>query len=270
MVGMGRRALTLAIAAAVLAGAVVGGSSILVWQRVRPRLPALATATPTLDQAIAAVVAAAGDDAAVAVTGLVPSKSCNKTPLAKGNVYTRTADLYADAGHEDSLIARIAVGLPASEHPQLESHVPGGGSSLTADVGGGIHLQVLPVSPGWLAATATTDCRTGGQAQPVAGGDPALETGPITQLLGDLGATPAGFHSDAVACSSGRIITLDAISQPTDTANLRARLSRYLPAGARLFGSASNRAAWRMLKVSTIVASSDDGTQITVQRTVSC
>ena len=166
MVDMRRNQLVLAVAAAVLTGAVLGGASVVVWQRVRPRLPTLATATATLDQAIAAVVAAAGDDAAVAVTGLVPSVSCSKTPLAKGNAYTRTADLYTDTDREDIVIDRIAAGLPADEHAQRKTPAPGGASSLTADLGSGIHLQVLPVSSGWLAATATTDCRIGDQAQP--------------------------------------------------------------------------------------------------------
>jgi hypothetical protein len=270
MVDMRRNQLVLVVAAAVLTGAVLGGASIVVWQRVRPRLPTLATATPTLDQAIAGVVAAVGDDAAVAVTGLVPSVSCTKTPLAKGSVYTRTADLYTDTGQEDTVIDRIAAGLPAGEDPQRKTHGPGGTSSLTADLGGGIHLQILSISPGWLAATATTDCRSGGQTQPVAGADPTPETGPITQLLGELGATPAGLHADAVNCLSGRIVTLDAISQPTDTANLPGRLVRFMPAGARQFSTTSNRVAWRDQNVSTIVASSDDGTQITVQRTTAC
>jgi hypothetical protein len=270
MVAMRRNQLGLVVAAAVLGGAVLGGASIVVWQRVRPRLPTLASATPTLDRAIAAVVAAVGDDAAVAVTALVPSVSCTKTPLAKGNVYTRTADLYTDTGQEGTVIDRIAAGLPAGEQPQRRARAGGGVSSLTADLGGGIHLQILPVSPGWLAATATTDCRAGGQTQPVAGADPAPETGPITQLLGALDAIPAGFHTDSVACLSGRIVTLDAISQPTDTANLRDRVARLLPPGARQFSSTSNRVAWRDQNVSTIVASSDDGTQITVQRTAPC
>jgi hypothetical protein len=268
MVTMRSRKLTLAVAAAVLIGVVVGGGSVLLWQRVRPRLPALATATATLDQAVAAVVAAVGDNAAVAVTALVPSTACTKTRLAKGSIYTRTADLYVDAGQESSVIDRIAVGLPAADHAILKSPAAGTGSSLTVDLGGGIHLQVLPVSSGWLAATATTDCRSGDPTQTAV--DEAPDTGPVIQLLGALGTNPAGFHTEAVACPSGRILTLDAVSQNTNTANLRARLLGFVPTGARQFSSSSNRVAWRSQSISTIVASSDDGTQITVQRTAGC
>ena len=184
-------------------------------------------------------------------------------------LYTRTADLYTDLGRENAVVDRIAAALPAAERPQWTTRTPAGISSLTADLGDGQHLQVLPVSAGWLAATATTDCRTGGQPLP-AGADSTPETGPIVQLLRALGVAPAAFHTDSVACPSGRIVTLDAISQPTTTDNLRQRLTTFVPAGARRFDSTSNRFAWRDQNTSMIAAASDDGTQITVQRTTTC
>ena len=269
MVDMRRSQLVLAVASAVLAGTVLGAVSVSVWDRARPRLPAVTTAVPTLDRAIAAVVVAVGDDAAVAVTGLVPSVSCQKTFLAKGSLYTRTADLYTDLGRENAVVDRIAAALPAAERPQPTTRTPAGISSLTADLGDGQHLQVLPVSAGWLAATDTTDCRTGGQPLP-AGADATPETGPIVQLLRALGVAPAAFHTDSVACPSGRIVTLDAISQPTTTDNLPQRLTTFAPAGARRFDSRSNRFAWRDQNTSMIAAASDDGTRITVQRTTTC
>jgi hypothetical protein len=47
--------------------------------------------TATLDQAVAAVVTATGDKAAVAVTGLVPVTTCQKTFLAKGHTANHPA-----------------------------------------------------------------------------------------------------------------------------------------------------------------------------------
>jgi len=258
------------ILAAVLASVLYAGAAALVWQYARPRLPTLAAATPTLDHAIALVVAAAGDNAAVAVSGLVPSSSCQHTFLAKGSRYTRTADLYTDPGQENTVVDSIATALPAAEHPVRSGDRSAGRESLTADLGDGIELQVVPVGTGWLAATAIADCRTGGQAQPAPATDAAALTAPVTGLLSDLGAALAGFHTDAVPCQNGRIITLDAISQPTSTDNLPTRLAAFLPAGVRRFSSSSNRLAWRDQNTSTIVASSDDGTQITVQRTTTC
>jgi hypothetical protein len=261
MAGM-RRKRWLVIAVVVAAGGLLGVAGDVVFQHVRPRLPALAAATPTLDQAIALVITAAGGNAAVAVSGLVPSTSCEHTFLAKGSRYTRTANLYTDPGEESTVIDSIASALPAAEHA-----VHQGARTLTADLGGGLHLQVLTIGAGWIAATASTDCRTGADTQVP---DPAADTAPVTALLNELGTSPAGFHTDAVACPGGAIVTLDAISQPTATDNLLHRLEAHLPAGAREFRSDSNRLAWRDQKVSTIVASSDDGTQITVQRTTAC
>jgi hypothetical protein len=269
MVGM-RRNRWLIITIVALVAVLLGATGALIWQHVRPRLPTLATATPTLDQAIALVITAAGGNAAVAVSGLVPSTSCQKTFVAKGSRYTRTADLYTNPGQENTIIDSVAAALPAAEHPVRNSRGPGGGESLTADLGGGIHLQVLAIGEGWLAATAVTDCRTGGATQPTAVTDPAADTAAVTKLLTELGTAPASFHVDVVACPSGRIVTLDAISQPTRTDKLFDRLVAFLPAGARQFSSTSNRLAWRDQNVSTIVASSDDGTQIAIQRTTSC
>src|SRR5690242_5678330 len=167
------------IVAAVLASVLYAGAAALVWQYARPRLPTLAAATPTLDQAIALVVAAAGGNAAVAVSGLVPSSSCQHTFLAKGSRYTRTADLYTDPGGENTVIDSIAAALPAAEHPVRTGEKSVGRESLTADLGDVMQLQVVPVGAAWLAATAITGCRTGGQAQPTRATDTAALTAPV-------------------------------------------------------------------------------------------
>src|SRR2546430_8350016 len=131
----------------------------VVFQHTRPRLPALAPVAPTLAQAIAAVVTAAGDSAAVAVSGVVPYTSCQNTFLATGSRFNRSADLYTDPGAEDTLIQRIADALPASEHPRRASPVGGGAAPLAADLGGDVHLRVSHLGEGWLEAVAETGCR---------------------------------------------------------------------------------------------------------------
>lgn len=92
----------------------------------------------------------------------------------------------------------------------------------------------------------------------------------IGGLLAALGTTPASWHTDAITCPTGRIVTVDALSQATATDNLPARLAAQVPAGARTFTSSSNRLAWRDQTTSMIIAASDDGTHITVQRTTTC
>ena len=267
MVSVRRHRWWLVGAVAVLALAVQAAAAVMVWQHTRPRLPGLAAAVPTLDHVIAAVITAAGDKAAVALSDLVPSTACQNTPLAKGSRYTRTADLYTSPGNEDALIGRIAAALPASDHPQRPSHTGGGAAPLNADPGTGIHLQVIQIDQGWVAATAKTDCRASEHPQPSASPPPADSTTALTHLLAKLDTTPDGWHSETITCPTGRIITVDALSQTTTTGNLPTRLAASVPAGARTFTSVSNRLAWREGPTSVIVAASDDGTRITAQRT---
>jgi hypothetical protein len=251
----------LVVAGTALAGVVLGAAAVVAWQH-RPRLASVATATSTLDGAIASVVNAVGDSAAVAITGLVPAQYCQQTMLARGSRFTRTADLYTDPGSERTVIDRIGSALPAGDDAQRA------GLTITADLGGGIHLQVIPVGAGWLAATAETDCRSSA-AQAVTVNVSAELSQPATQLLSQLGTASAALHADVVACAGGRITTVDAASRPTATDNLPQRLAGFLPPTARTFRSSANRLAWRDPTASTIVAASDDGTQITVQRTTS-
>ncbi|GIH15506.1 hypothetical protein [Rugosimonospora africana] len=267
---MSRRGWWLIASAVVLVLTVEAGVAAVVWQHVRPRLPALATVTPTLDRAVSAAVTDAGDSAAVAVSDLVPATSCQNTPFAKGSIYTRSADLYTTPGGENPLVARIAAALPDSDHPQRGAALSGGAAPLSADLPGGIRLQVDQIGEGWVAATAKTNCRAAGHPEANAGAPPADTIASVTDLLTALGTTPASWHTDTVACAGGRIVTVDAISQTTTTSNLPTRLAAQVPAGARRFTSTSNRLAWRTPTASTIVAASDDGTHITVQQTTTC
>jgi hypothetical protein len=252
---------SLVAAATAVAGVVLGAGAVLAWQHVRPRLPPVAAATATLDGAIATVVTAVGDGAAVAITQLVPVAACEQTFLARGSRFTRTADLYTDPGSEPGVIDRVAAALPATDQTQHAR------LALNADLGAGVHLQVIPVGPGWLAATAETDCRTNAGAQAMTTNLSAELSQPAARLLAELGTAPAAFHADTVACAGGRITTIDAASQPTATDNLPERLASLVPATARTYRSTANRLAWRDQGGSTIVAASDDGQQITVQRT---
>jgi hypothetical protein len=89
----------------------------------------------------------------------------------------------------------------------------------------------------------------------------------VSQVLGALHTSAASWHTDTVSCPGGRIVTVDALSAVTDPTNLPARLAGVPPADATRFGSPGNRLAWIEGSASVVVAASDDGTHITVQRT---
>src|SRR2546429_1949643 len=223
MLTVSRRAWWLLAVSAALALALQATIAAVVFQHTRPRLPALAAVAPTLEQAIAAVVTAAGTTAAVAVSGVVPYTSCQNTFLARGNRYNRSADLYTDPGAEDALIGRIASALPANEHPQRGTRVGGGGAPLTADFGGDVHLRVSQLGEGWVVATAETGCRTTDHLQPELTTPPADAATAITRLLASLGTNPATWRIEAVACPTGTITTVATISPTTNTDNLPSR-----------------------------------------------
>jgi hypothetical protein len=265
---MPRRSWWLVNAAALVAAAVLGGAAVTAWQHVRPSLPSLDPALPVLDETIATVVTAVGDTAAVAVSGLLPSSPCQNTPLAKGSRFSQSADLYTSPGEEDTVIGRVAAALPARDHPQRERRTGSRAAMLTAHLDNGVALQVLQIDSGWVVATARTDCRATTSPPratlPLVGADAAVDS-----LLSAANTSPDTTHSELVSCLVGRVLTIVTLSQPTATDNLPARLAASVPAGTRTFTSSSNRLGWRDQTASTIVAPSDDGTRITVQRTTS-
>ena len=73
-----------------------------------------------------------------------------------------------------------------------------------------------------------------------------------------------------MACAAGNLVTLAALSRPTDAGNLADRLEDLVPAGARRFTSPSNRISYRDRGTSVIVAASDDNTAVTARYTTNC
>jgi hypothetical protein len=250
-----------ALVVVVLAGA---GAGVLIWRHKHPSRPAVAAVTPVLDEAIVGIVEAAGDTAAVTVSGLVPTTACSG-----GSIYTRTADLYMDPGHEGAVIDAIAASLPASRQPRRAAALGGGAASLDASLTDGATLQVIQIDSGWVSATARSGCRS---AVPSAKAAPTPTDATLTGLLTALGTAPATWRSTAVECtvSGGQIVTISTSSEPTSLDNAPARLAKLAPADATVFTSPSDRIAWRQGSVSTVIEAADDGTHLTAQRTTAC
>jgi hypothetical protein len=267
---MRRDRLALVIVAAVVAVGLLGATGAVAW-RLRPRLPSVTTAITELDQAVATVITAAGENAAVALTGLVATHSCKDLFQDKGSFYTRTVDLYTDPGREGALIDQISAAIPAVDHPVRDTaSATGEAASLTADLGNGISLQITPLGAGWLSAAALTDCR-GGSA-PAPPNSTGADTASIVAFYSALGTSLAGMHTVTVNCpQGGQTVTLDAVSRPTTaTDNLASRLAGMIPAGVRRFTYPTNRIAWRDHTTSVIIAIADDEPLITIQRTTNC
>jgi hypothetical protein len=240
------------------------------WRWYTSQGPHLGGVLAVLDGSVADTLAAAGDDAAVAVDGLVRVRSCGLRPLRTGGIYSRGVEFYLDPGSEDALIGTIARQLPVADHPQRSASASGGAAQLTATMPHGVTLQVHQLGDGWVVATASTGCVTG-PSLPV---DPTAPTATpaataIDGLLAGLGSRPASLHQIDLACPGGRAVTVAAVSQATSGDRLPQRV--VVPAGARRYSVASaNRVAYRAGGASVIVAATDDGTAVTVEYTTGC
>jgi hypothetical protein len=249
----------------------VGVVAAVVWWRWdTARQPAVLDAVPTMRRAVADAVVAAGPGAASAISGVVRSSQCRISAVRQGGVFTARADLYTDPGGEDALITGIAEQL-SDTYPVRRGAAVSGTRPLEADVGQGVRLAVRRLGAGWLTVSARTGCSLGtvaGQQSPPAGGPAAAA---ITATFAALGTRPASFVAHQLDCPGGSLITVAAVSEPVDSAGLRARLAAAVPVGARRFASGeSNRVAYRNGAVSVIVAASDDGTTVTGQYTAGC
>ncbi|MEV6925658.1 hypothetical protein AB0M46_14320 [Dactylosporangium sp. NPDC051485] len=258
-------------AAAVL---VVAAGLAGLWRWDASRDPQVRDSVAVMDRGVADVLVAAGDDAAVAVSGMVRAATCPLGVLRGGGRYTRAADLYVPGGDEESVLSGIEQRLPASYQPRRETALSGSTRPLVAEAGAGVELSVRQLGPGWLVAQAQTGC-VAGPSDPVeaspAPGDPAASA--IRDVLTALGTTPAGFNTASLPCqgakAGGQIVTVAGVSVSTDSGRLADRVP--VPPQARAFAvAASNRVAYRDGPVSVVADASDDGTAVTVRRTTVC
>lgn len=267
--GLMRTRTWISIAAATL----VGGAGLAVaghaaWQADLNHQPHVTDSISAMDTAVAAALAAAGDRAALAVSSMVRSTTCDVGALHhRGGEYTRAAEFFTDPGTDSDLLGRIAARLSAEyviHHASLST-------TLDADVGHGVHLQVSRLGEGWLTVDAGTGCVIGPAATEMSSSSltaTALNT--IHTLLSHLDATAAETHVAAVRCSQGGMSTAVTISRPMNTSDLQRRLAPWLPPGAHVYATTSNRIAYRDGNASVIIAASDDATQVAIRYTQPC
>lgn len=261
--------LLLPLVAAVLVAA--GTWAVAAWWRWdTARQPTVRDAVTAMDRAVADAVVAAGPAAAVAVSGVVRSSVCRINFLHSGGAFTANADLYTDPGTEDTLITRIAQQLSGA-YPVRRGPAVSGIRPLVADLAGGVELSVRSLGGGWLVVSARTGCSLGSATAPASPQAGAAATAGITALFAQLGTKPASFTEHRLDCRAGAIVTVAAVSEPVDSADLSRRLAAAVPAGVHPFAAGgSNRVAYRNGDVSVVVAASDDGTSVTSQYTTTC
>jgi hypothetical protein len=176
----------LLVALIVAWGLVLVGTGIWYSFRGSPTIrdqTTIAEAQPRVDDATAAVLAAAGSEPVPAVSGFAKTGDCSVTPVRGGAEYQRTVRLYTREGAERDLLRRVTTGLPKGYHAKLR------GGSLVADAGYFVLVTGSVEQPGVVKVVASTGCRTLGAplaadpvAQPAAGDRAAID--PVLAALG--------------------------------------------------------------------------------------
>jgi hypothetical protein len=197
-----RRGRRILLAVAAVWGLVLATTGI--WYSLHGRHTArdqttIAQAQPTVDQAIAAVVRAAGASAVPAVFGFDKVSDCKVTPIRSGAKYQRVLWLYVPVDAEPALLDRVAAGLPAGYHAKA-AHSPGNAlHTLTADAGNYVAVNGSVPGPGLVSVKAETGCRTLGHA-PATDPTTAAGTDPLG-VTGDwrLHSLPCGLRTATVA-----------------------------------------------------------------------
>jgi len=167
----------------------------------------IAQAQPTVDQAITAVVRAAGAAAVPAVFGFDKVSDCKVTPIRGGAKYQRVLWLYVPVDAEPALLDRIAAGLPARYRAHAH-HSPGNAlHTLTADAGDFVAVTGSVPGPGLVSVTAETGCRTLGHP-PATDPTTAAGTDPLG-VAGDwrLHSLPCGLRTATVAGPATRPVS---------------------------------------------------------------
>jgi len=159
----------------------------------------IAQAQSTVDQALTAVVRAAGASPVPAVFGFDKVSDCKVTPIRSGAKYERVLWLYVPVAAEPALLDRIAAGLPAKYRAQAH-HSPGNAlHTLTADAGDFVAVNGSVPGPGLVSVKAETGCRTLGRL-PATDPTTAAGTDPLG-VTGDwrLHSLPCGLRTATVA-----------------------------------------------------------------------
>lgn len=181
-------------------------------------------ALPTVDRAVAAVVAAAaGPRAVVGVGGYERTETACDAGNRTGERYHRVATVFVTPGTEGDLVDRVAAALPRD----WGAVVRRGGDirEMRADAGFYVRVTGSVVAPGEARFTADTGCRVRGGTlpQPPAAGSPPS----AADLLARLGVAGGGQASFAVRCASRTELSAITVSAPRPSGPL----AGALPAG---------------------------------------
>jgi hypothetical protein len=164
-----------------------------------------AAARPSVQTALATVLAAAGPDTVTAIGPYRQIGSCSLTADRRGVEWSQAVDVYGPTAR----LAGLADRLPARYQVKSELSFTGGGRMTVAHPTPFLKLTVRTAEkdPGHLIATVATGCRpTTGHPYPAflaAAGD--LDQGTAKRVFGLFDATPKTWRQAELGCGAGTV-----------------------------------------------------------------
>jgi hypothetical protein len=232
----------------------------------------LATAAPLLSRALGEVLAGAGPDTVIELTGPAMERGCRITPMRDGANVVGTLTLRTAEADAPALLDRLAQRLPAEYRARVRHSTNGETHSMRADAGEFVGIEGGVTDPGVIRLTAETGCR------PVPPGfeivNPAIGLpidGEPARVLGALGVPVSGpvDRTGGVPCPAGGVgYTTRATGQGTARSSFGDALRPLAGAGAIVVADQPALYAYRSGPLSVVVEAA--GGVIRVAATTGC
>jgi hypothetical protein len=179
----------------------------------------VAQAEPTVDRAVADIVAASTVDgkAVVSLSSFQSEGPCKVTTFRAGGRYQRVVTAVVAPGDEEALIRRVAQHLPAAYNAMLSNRKP---VTMTADAGFFVGLSGSVAGAGQVQFVVDTgSCRSIGDIPAEATTASPDQAAAVRGLLAQLGGSPLSVHRYAVPCpDGGQLSTVEAFADTTPKA----------------------------------------------------
>jgi hypothetical protein len=232
----------------------------------------VAAAMPVLSRALGEVLAGAGTDTVIEITGPTMEPGCRITPIRDGANLVGTITLRTAEAAAPALLDRLAQRLPAEYRARVRHSTNGETHSIHADAGEFVGIEGGVTDPGVIRLTAQTGCRPIPPGFVIARSLIGL---PIddepARVLGALGVPVSGpvDRTGGVPCPAGGVgYTTRATGQGTAPASLDAALRPLAGAGAIVVANQPDLYAYRSGPLSVVVEAA--GGEIRVATTTGC
>ncbi|WP_326562337.1 hypothetical protein [Micromonospora sp. NBC_01796] len=228
-------------------------------------------ALPVLRRAMGLLLAGAGSDPVVEISGPAMERGCRITPVRDGGELVGTITLRTAEAEAPALLDRVAEHLPDDYRARVRHNPTLGTHTLRADAGEFVAIYGDVTDPGVVELTAESGCRPVPAnfdfVENMMGLPIDAEPGRVLAALGLAAPTPAQ-RVGSIPCPTGGLVhtaTASAPGTPTPAA-----LRALPPQGATIITADPNLHAYRTPTLSVVITLTPTQTQTKVQTTTPC